>query len=49
MSAEGYMRLKQRTNSVLPMIDTSLAQVLLDIVQQVTRRDRDKKMFLYTV
>jgi len=42
------MRLKQGTNSGTPMIATGLAQVLLDIVQQVVRKDRDKEMSLYT-
>ena len=49
MSAENRMRLKQGTNSGPPVTDASLAQVLLDVVQQVVRKDRDEEMSLYTI
>jgi len=31
------------------VVNTGLAQVLLDIVQQVIRKDGDKQMTLYTI
>jgi hypothetical protein len=49
MSAESHVRLKQATNRGPPVVNPGLAQVLLDIVQQVIGKDRDKQMPLYTI
>jgi hypothetical protein len=49
MRAERYVCLKQRANGAPPMVDVGLAQAPLDVIYQMIRKNRDKKMALYAV